>query len=154
MRVAFVIGLLGAMLLSKAATAGPAGVIDHFEVRTLQDAYGGATPPGAAGPYVVITGVVHGLLDPSHPDNADIADLGLAPKDSAGWVPYSTDVVILRPKSASTARRVLFYDVVNRGNRLGQAVFVGGGSLVSGTPPDAGFPSACSPTPSAVRPTD
>src|SRR6266568_2018997 len=125
MRVAFVIGLLGAMLLSKA---------------------------GAAGPYVVITGVVHGLLDPSHPDNADIADLGLAPKDSAGWVPYSTDVVILRPKSASTARRVLFYDVVNRGKRLGQAVFVGGGSLVSGTPPDAGFPSACSPTPSAVRP--
>ena len=118
-----------------------AGVIDHFEVVSSVDAYGGATPAGAAGPYTVITGIVHGKLRPGHPDNAGIVDLASAPVGSDGYVSYTTDVVILRPKSASTARRILFYDVVNRGNKLGQASFVGGGAFVGGAAPAATFPS-------------
>lgn len=59
--------------------ARPAGVVDQFEVVSNVDAYGGATPAGAAGPYTVITGIVHGKLDPKHPDNAGIVDLGSAP---------------------------------------------------------------------------
>src|SRR5437868_5872464 len=50
--------------------------------------------------------------------NADIVDLDLAPRDENGLVSYSTDVVILRPKSAANAKRVLYYDVVNRGNKV------------------------------------
>ena len=38
-----------------------------------------------------------------------------------GYVAYSTDVVILRPQNASSTRRVLFYDVVNRGSKIGAA---------------------------------
>ena len=119
----------------------PAGVVDQLEVVSSVDAYGGATPAGAAGPYTVITGIVHGKLDPSHPDNAGIVDLGNAPRDADGFVDYTTDVVILRPKSAANARRVLFYDVVNRGNKLAQARLIGGGDLTSGAAPDAEFPS-------------
>ncbi len=118
-----------------------AGIIDRFEVVSSADAYGGATPSGAAGPYTVITGIVHGRLLPTHADNAGIVDIGGAPVDAGGYVDYTTDVVILRPKTAATARRVLFYDVVNRGNKLGQASFVGGGTLTTGAAPDATFPS-------------
>ncbi|GAA4340433.1 alpha/beta hydrolase domain-containing protein [Pigmentiphaga soli] len=121
--------------------AASAGVIDRFEIVSQVDAYGGATPPGAAGPYTLITGIVHGKLAPAHPDNAGIVDLENAPTGEDGLVSYSTDVVILRPKSAATARRALFYDVVNRGGRIGQSRYVGGGDLDDGAPPAADFPS-------------
>ncbi len=124
-----------------ATVQAAAGKIDRFEILASADAYGGATPAGAAGPYTVITGVVHGKLDPAAADNAGIVDLGNAPVGSDGMVSYTTDVVILRPKTAATARRVLFYDVVNRGSKLGQGAFVGGGALAAGTAPDATFPS-------------
>ncbi|MBK4735616.1 alpha/beta hydrolase domain-containing protein [Noviherbaspirillum pedocola] len=123
-----------------AAKAG--GVIDRFEIVSTADAYNGATPPGAAGPYQVITGIVHGKLLPSDADNAGIVDLANAPTDADGYVNYTTDVVILRPKSAANARRVLFYDVVNRGNKLGAGSYVGGGSvLTTGAAPASTFPS-------------
>ena len=120
---------------------GAAGIIDRFEVVSSVDAYGGATPAGAAGPYTVITGIVHGRLAPTHADNAGIVDLDNAPRDAKGYVAYTTDVVILRPKTAAVARRVLFYDTVNRGNKPALAAFIGGGALVDGAAPDASFPS-------------
>ncbi len=119
----------------------PAGVIDRFEVVSTVDAYNGATPAGAAGPYVLISGIVHGRLDPAHANNAGIVDLNNAPRDAGGFVAYTTDVAILRPKRAADARRVLFYDVVNRGGKAGQGTFIGGGALDNGSAPDANFPS-------------
>jgi hypothetical protein len=118
-----------------------AGVVDRFEVVSTVDAWGGATPAGAAGPYTVVTGIVHGRLLPTHPDNAGIVDLAGAPRDADGYVEYTTDAVILRPKSASTARRVLFYDVANRGSKPALSAFVGAGSLVKGAAPGENFPS-------------
>ena len=138
---AFAVALLLSACGSDDTPSAPAGVIDRFEVVSSADAYGGATPAGAAGPYIVITGIVHGKLNATHPDNAGIIDLQLAATDAEGNVAYTTDVVILRPKSAATARRVLFYDVVNRGNKLAQGAFVGGGALVGGAPPADTFPS-------------
>ncbi|MDE1949891.1 MAG: peptidase, partial [Burkholderiales bacterium] len=145
---AFAVGLLagcwdsgGSTATTAQATTAAAGSVDQFQVVSAVDAFGGATPAGAAGPYVVITGIVHGKLDPKNAANAGIVDLANAPVDAAGMVEYSTDVVILRPKSASTARRVLFYDVVNRGNKLALSSFVGGGALTTGAAPSAAFPS-------------
>ena len=126
---------------SAAAQSRVAGMVDRFEVVSSVDAYGGATPAGAAGPYTVISGIVHGRLLPSHPDNAGIVDLDHAPRDADGYVDYTTDVVILRPKTAATARRVMFYDVANRGGKPALASLVGGGALVGGAAPDANFPS-------------
>ncbi len=122
--------------VSAAAAQHAPGMVDRFEVLSRVDAWGGATPAGAAGPYVVVTGTVHGRLLPGHPDNAGIVDLDRAPRDADGYVDYTTDVVILRPKSAANARRVLFYDVANRGNKPALASFIGATAL-TGNAPDA-----------------
>ena len=118
-----------------------AGFIKSFQIISSVPAFNGATPAGAAGPYQVITAVVHGELDPNNPLNAGIVNIKNAPVGSDGDVAYSTDVVILRPQSASTATRVLFYDVVNRGSKLGAGSFVGGGALDTGAAPSSSFPS-------------
>ncbi len=129
------------LLLVAAAPQRPAGIIRDFQVLSTAPAYGGATPPGAAGPYEVITAVVHGALDPNSQENAGIADITFAPRAKDGLVDYSTDVVILRPRDAKDAKRVLFYDVVNRGNKLAVPFFIGGGAPGASAPPPAGYPS-------------
>ena len=118
-----------------------AGFIKSFQILSNAPAFGGATPAGAAGPYQVITAVVHGELDPNNPLNAGIVNIKNAPVGSDGYVAYTTDVVILRPQSASAAKRVLFYDVVNRGSKIGASSFVGGGALDTGAAPSSSFPS-------------
>src|ERR1700682_5983392 len=106
---------------------GKAGYIENLEILTTYDAYGGMSF-GDVGPYQVITGIVHGKIDPEHSANAGIVDLRTAPTDGDGLVEYSEDVVILRPKSVANAKRVLFYDVVNRGNKVASGTFNGAGA--------------------------
>jgi alpha/beta hydrolase family protein len=116
---------LGLLMVPLAAfAAGKAGYIDRLEIKGTYDAYGG-TSFGDAGPYEVVYGVAHGKLDPAAKANGGIVDLALAPRDAAGMVHYSEDFVILRPKDAAHAKRVLFYDVVNRGNKLALGTFNG-----------------------------
>lgn len=122
-----VLGLLVLPLTAFAAAGGKsAGYIDRIEITATYDAYGGASF-GDTGPYVVITGIAHGKLDPAAKANAGIVDLALAPRDARGMVDYSDDFVILRPKLASHAKRVMFYDVVNRGRKLAAGTFNGAG---------------------------
>ena len=100
--------------------AGPvAGIIQDLEIVSTYTAYDGGTF-GSVGTYTVISGIVHGKLNPNHPANAGIVDLGLAPVDADGMVDYTTDFVILRPTAVTNATRILFYDVNNRGNQLAQ----------------------------------
>jgi hypothetical protein len=130
MMKAFVRGLAALPLLACVASASPSdspGYVDRLEVLKTYDAYGGASF-GHVGQYQVLVGIVHGRLNPNHPANAGIVDLSLAPKDGLGLVSYSTDFVILRPKEANKGKRVLFYDVVNRGNKIGLGTFNGAGS--------------------------
>ncbi|QBP76247.1 peptidase [Herbaspirillum huttiense] len=127
--------------LAANSPARPSGYIDQLEITQTADAFGGATPAGAAGPYQLISGVVHGKLNPLHPDNASITDLDKAPRDAHGYVSYTTDFVILRPKSATQARRALFYDVANRGRKLAEEFFIGGKSLRNGPAPGDTYPS-------------
>ena len=105
---------------------GP-GYVDQLEIISTYPAYGGASF-GNVGPYTVIVAIAHNKLDPNHPANAGIVDVKLAPRDAHGMVDYSEDVVILRPTSAANAKRVLFYDVVNRGNKGAAGAFDGGGA--------------------------
>jgi Alpha/beta hydrolase domain len=114
------------LLSGTVAAAGRAGYVDRLEITSTYDAYGGASF-GNVGPYEVITGIVHGKLDPTNAANAGIVDLTLAPRDARGMVDYSEDFVILRPKNVANAKRVLFYDVVNRGNKLALGTFNGAG---------------------------
>lgn len=135
------IALIGAGGAMATTPYRPAGIIRDFQVLSIAPAYGGKTPPGAPGPYEIITAVVHGALDPASPLNAGIVDLALAPRDRDGLVDYSTDVMILRPVHAADAARLLFYDVANRGRRLAIGVFIGRRPLTGDAPPRAGFPS-------------
>ena len=71
---------------------------------------------GEAGAYIGIRGVMKGALDPAAPENQPIADLDKAPRNARGLVEYESDFFILRPEDLSRTRRVLVYDVANRGN--------------------------------------
>jgi hypothetical protein len=113
--------------IASAAQGASPGYVDRLEILKTYDAYGGVSF-GRVGPYQVIVGIVHGKIDPNHPANEGIVDLKLAPSGAGGLVNYSTDFVILRPKSPGRAKRVLFYDVVNRGNKLANGTFNGAGA--------------------------
>ena len=79
--------------------------------------------PNQTQPYEKLTGRFYGELDPSHPLNAIITDLELAPRNARGMVEYSATFTILKPADMSRATGVLVYQVPNRG----QATIGGGG---------------------------
>ena len=112
------------------AAAADAQVV-RLEI-TSREPLNGAQSVGAAGPFEIIRGRVHGEVDPKDPHNAIIQDLGLAPRNARGKVEYVATFALAKPVDMSKSARVLLYQVVNRGN--GQAVASPEGyvSLVSG----------------------
>lgn len=58
---------------------------------------------------------VHFAVDPSSAPNQRIADVGLAPRNAAGLVEFSSDLLFFVPKSAANARGSVFLEIVNRG---------------------------------------
>lgn len=130
--------LIAAFLAACGGTAKKPGWVDHLELAAPVDAYGGMSF-GSAGAYQVITGIAHLKLDPKHAANAGIVDVGLAPAGTDGLVDYSTDVVILRPKSAANAKRIVFYDVVNRGNKIALSFFDAAGATFDANKQGNGF---------------
>jgi Alpha/beta hydrolase domain len=129
-------GAGSAALAQNAPGSRDAPGIDWLEIKSIIDAYGGASF-GAAGSYEYIAAVAHGRLDPKDPANAGIVDLDRAPRTN-GLVEYQTDVGILRPKDPALARRVLFYDVVNRGNKIALTTYFNEGAANPTNPEDAG----------------
>ncbi|MFN8624754.1 MAG: alpha/beta hydrolase domain-containing protein [Candidatus Binatia bacterium] len=93
-----------------------AGAVERIEVVKRQPAFGGASF-GNIGVYERIDAVAYLKIDPRHPANAGIVDLDKAPRHN-GWVSYSTDLVILRPIDGAKARRVLVFEVANRGTKV------------------------------------
>jgi hypothetical protein len=87
---------------------------------------------GAAGPFELVRGKVHGELDPKDPHNAIIQDLELAPRNARGRVEYVATFALAKPIDMAKASRVLIYQVVNRGGGLATANAEGDVSLVSG----------------------
>ncbi len=71
--------------------------------------------PNQTQPYEKLTGRFYGELDPTHPLNAVITDLELAPRNARGMVEYSATFTILKPADMSRATGVLVYQVPNRG---------------------------------------
>ena len=106
-----------AMLLG-AATVAEARIVKLEITRVESPAFGGAAF-GGVGTYDRLVGRAHGEVDPSHPLNAIIQDIELAPRNARGMVEYSTDVDILKPTDAARGNGVLFFNVVNRGNKGG-----------------------------------
>ena len=89
----------------------------RLEIVSRAPAFGGEHFPGP-GVYETISGIAHMRIDPLDPTNRGIVDLALAPRAADGMVEYDIDFVIQRPIKPANARRVLVYDVVNRGMQL------------------------------------
>lgn len=114
-------GVLAALALAGCGTRlrvpnAPAAQVERFEVISRAPAFGGAAFEGA-GEYEVVAAVAHVRVNPHHPSNRAIVDIDKAGR-SGGWVRYKTDVIVLRPREASKASRVMVVDVPNRGNML------------------------------------
>lgn len=88
--------------------------------------------PGAAGPYEILRGRVHGEVDPSDPHNTIIQDIQLAPRNARGRVEYVATFALAKPVDMSKSSGVLVYQVVNRGNGAATPNDEGDISLVSG----------------------
>lgn len=89
-------------------------VIDRVESPTFGGAFFGAT-----GPYEKIVGRASGEVDPNEPLNAVITDIAMAPRNARGQVEYETDFYLLKPVDPARGNGLLYYNVVNRGNKGG-----------------------------------
>ena len=67
------------------------------------------------GTHERIIGRVHFSIDPTAKANRGIADVTLAPRNAAGRVEFSSDLLFFMPKREDGARGTVFLEVVNRG---------------------------------------
>jgi hypothetical protein len=92
--------------------------IVRLEITETKPAFGGRNF-GEVGAYERVIGKAYGEVDPTLPANAVIQDIALAPKNAKGMVEYSTDIDVLRPADRSKSNGVLFFNIINRGNKGG-----------------------------------
>jgi hypothetical protein len=78
---------------------------------------------GSVGTYDRIIARATIAVAPDDPHNTIIVDLNRAPRNAQGLVEAVTDVEVLRPTVAANGNRRLFYEVLNRGGKLGFALF-------------------------------
>jgi hypothetical protein len=119
--------MLGAKVATVAIAAVALGYASGAQARITEikiesvEPFADGTPFGETGPYQRIKGIAKGELDPRAPENAVIVDLDKAPRNARGMVDYDVDIFILRPLEPAKGNGVLFYEVLNRGNKqLGQ----------------------------------
>lgn len=114
-----------ALAVTLAAAGQAQARITRLEIIRTEPAFGGQTF-GAVGAYEHVTAIAHGEIDPAAPGNAVIQDIGLAPRNAAGQVEYSTQVELLKPADMARGNGVVMMEVVNRGNKLALANFNAG----------------------------
>ena len=110
-----------AVLMALAPVASQARIV-RVEITQTTPAWGGRNF-GEIGGYERVIGKAYGEIDPQSPSNAMIQDIALAPKNARGMVEYSTDIDILRPADRTKSNGVLFFNIINRGNKGGLALF-------------------------------
>jgi hypothetical protein len=115
-----------AIILIAGITAGAspcaAKVVKFDILRVESPAFEGRTF-GSVGTYDRIVARATIAVDPVNPHNTIIVDLERAPRNAQGAVEAVADVEILRPTVAANGNRRLFYEVLNRGSKLGFALF-------------------------------
>jgi len=102
-----------ALLLCIAGTA--AAEVVRIDVRRRDD----------FGTHERIIGRVYFAIDPSARANRAIADATLAPRNAAGRVEFSADLLFFLPKREEGARGTVFLEVVNRGRDQSLALMSG-----------------------------
>src|SRR5260370_41909246 len=102
--------------IAAVATAPAEARITRIEITKTEPAFAGQTF-GAVGGYERLIGKAYGEVDPGAEANALIQDIARAPRNARGMVEYVTDIDILRPADRSKGNGVLFFNIVNRGNK-------------------------------------
>jgi hypothetical protein len=111
---------IAAVWLAIAPVASQARIV-RLEITQTVPVFGGRSF-GPTGAYERVIGKAYGEVDPKSPSNAMIQDIALAPKNARGMVEYSTDIDILRPADRTKSNGVLFFNILNRGNKGGLAL--------------------------------
>ena len=104
------------------APAASQARIVRLEITQTTPAFGGRGF-GEIGAYERVIGKALWRSRPAVAANSMIQDLALAPKNARGMVEYSTDIDILRPADRTKSNGVLFFNILNRGNKGGLALF-------------------------------
>jgi hypothetical protein len=105
-----------AILVAAMAALRAEAKVVRIEVLSRTD-LGGGKEFGLAGPYEQLTGRVYFAVDPNDPHNRRIVDIDKAPRNSAGMVEFSSDLVIMRPKDANRGNGSALVEISNRGGR-------------------------------------
>jgi hypothetical protein len=110
-----------------AAAARPAAArIVRIEITRIESPTFGGASFGAVGAYDKLVGRAFGEIDPRDDWNAIIQDIELAPRNARGMVEYATDIYILAPHDLARGNATIFYDAVNRGNKVVLGLFNAG----------------------------
>ena len=113
-----------AIVLAAIAPAVVSAEVSRVEITARRDLAGGRAF-GTAGAYEQLTGKLYFLIDPANKRNAVIADLDKAPRNAAGKVELSADLVIVRPRDPGKGNGIALFDIVNRGNGVVLTAFNG-----------------------------
>jgi hypothetical protein len=104
-------------LLAVLAVAPPAGArVVRVEIRSRADLLGGKAF-GLAGPYEKLSGTMFFAVSPGDPRDAAIVDLALAARNPGGFVEFSADFFVLKPKDPARGSGTLLLEVPNRGGK-------------------------------------
>jgi len=98
--------------------------VSRVEIVSRRDVAGGRSF-GTIGTYEQMTGKLYFLVDPANKRNQVIADLDKAPRNAAGKIEMSADLVILRPRDPSRGNGIALFDIVNRGGSVAMTAFNG-----------------------------
>jgi hypothetical protein len=93
-------------------------LIDRVESPTFEGVSFGRT-----GQYEKLVGRARGAVKPDDPSNAIITDIALAPRNAEGLVEYETDFFLLKPIDMRRGNHNIFFNVSNRGNKVGYQLF-------------------------------
>jgi hypothetical protein len=97
--------------------------ITRIEITRVESPTFGGASFGNVGTYDKLVGRAFGEVDPRDAQNAGIQDVQLAPRNARGWVEYSMDVYVLTPHDPARGNATIFYDAVNRGNKVVLGLF-------------------------------
>jgi len=90
----------------------------RFEVVEIESPTFDGRSFGSVGQYEMIRAKAMFAVQPDHALNSGIVDIDLAPKNQNGQVEAIADVAILRPIDLSKGSGRLFYEVLNRGDKI------------------------------------
>lgn len=118
MRHVALAAFLGLLLLP----VGAGAEVSRVEITARRDVAGGRSF-GSTGPYEQIVGKLYFAIDPANTRNRVITDLDKAPRNAAGKIEMSADLVILKPRDSSKGNGIALFDIVNRGRGVALAKF-------------------------------